>query len=288
MKKFWYFTAACLIVIGIAGVLTVGWESDKGDLPEFEKTWTFPAADLRNLDIESDYNVNVTFVKSTDGQNSIQLKGQGTEKTIEKVLATSVSNQSLILDLTRSPKKYINFFDFSFETVKEEFVISVTDDALLDSLKIEVDSGNINIKDAALIPIAKAELSADSGNLGLDRFKSDFLDAEVDSGNINGNHVTADIKASADSGNIKLENTTGRTVLSVDSGNVRLYKLDSADTDISADSGNVYVQVPSSFAGFYDLKADSGTTNSPESKRETKDYVKVRVDSGNIKIEQQQ
>ncbi|QJD85348.1 DUF4097 family beta strand repeat-containing protein [Cohnella herbarum] len=287
MKKFWYFTAACLIVIGVAGALTVGWESNKGDLPEFEKKWTFSASDLRKLQIESDYEVNVKFVKSTDGQNSIQLNGHATEKTIEKVLATEISNQSLTLDLTRSPKKYINFFDFNFVTAKEEFVISVSDDALLDLLKIDVDSGDINITDATLIPITVAELSADSGNLDLNRFRSDSLNAEVDSGNIRGDHVTANITASADSGNIRLENTTGQTTLSVDSGNIRLYKLDTSNTDITADSGNVYVQVPSSFAGFYDLKVDSGTSNAPESKRETKDFVKVRVDSGNIKIEQQ-
>jgi len=48
----------------------------------------------------------------------------------------------------------------------------------------------------------------------------------------------------------------------------------------------VYVQVPSDFAGFYDVQADSGRVSYPDAKRQTTDYVKVRADSGNITIEQ--
>lgn len=287
MKKFWYFTASCLIVIGIAGTLAYDWKSDDGGLSGFEKKWTFSADDLRKLHIVSDYDVNVTFVKSTDGQNSIQLNGRGTKKMVEKALATEISSQSLMLNLTRMPKKYIHFFDFSYASAKEEFVISVADDSVLDSLKVELDSGSIVMTDAAFIRISDAELSADSGNLTINNFKSDNLDLDVDSGNLKGNHITADLTASVDSGSIKFENMTGRTNLSVDSGNIKLYKLDNSEADISADSGNVYVQVPSGFAGFYDLQADSGTIDSPESKRQTNDYVKVRTDSGNITVEEQ-
>ncbi|WP_256759235.1 DUF4097 family beta strand repeat-containing protein [Cohnella sp. WQ 127256] len=288
MKKFWYFTAICLIAIGVIGALAIGQKSD-GDLPSFEKKWTFSASDLRNLHVVSDYPVNISFVKSTDGQNSIHLNGSGTEKMIEKAMATEISDQSLKLDLTRLPKKYINFFDFNFSNqTKEELVISVTDDSLLEKLKVSLDSGNITVTDAALVQISSAELSTDSGNITLDHFKSNYLNLDADSGNIKGNHVTAELVASTDSGNITLENMTGSTNISVDSGNVKLYKLDTSDTDISVDSGNAYVQVPSSFAGSYDLKVDSGNINAPESKHETNEFVKIRTDSGNIKVEQQQ
>ncbi|WP_373233053.1 DUF4097 family beta strand repeat-containing protein [Cohnella sp.] len=285
MKKLWYLTAFSLVIIGIAGVLSYDWKKGE-DLPEFEKKWTFESAELRKLAISSDYDVNIAFVKSTDGANSIFLKGAGTEKMIEKIKSTEISNQSLQLDLVRTPKRFINFFDFSFENAIEEFIISVKDDALLELLELELDSGNIKVIDAANIQIIDAEVSLDSGNFNLNNFKSDQLNIEVDSGNITGDKVTAELTASVDSGNIRLKNATGRSNLSVDSGSISLYKLDTADAEITADSGNVYVQVPSSFAGFYDLQVDSGTVKSPESKRETKDYIKVTTDSGNIKIEQ--
>jgi DUF4097 and DUF4098 domain-containing protein YvlB len=286
MKKLWYLTAIGLILIGLAGVISFGWKTND-DLSDFEKKWTYSAAELRMLHIVSDYNVNVSFVKSTDGSNSIQLKGHGSKEMIEKTKNTEISSQSLKLDLTQMPKKYINFFDFSSIGTKEDLVISVTNESLLDSLMIEIGSSNLTVTDAANVRITDAELSADSGNLTIDNFKSDRLNAKVDSGNINGNAITAELTASADSGNIKFESMTGRASLSVDSGNIKLYKLDNSNAELSADSGNIYVQVPASFAGFYDLQAGSGTVHSPESKRQTKDYVKARTDSGNIKVEQQ-
>jgi DUF4097 and DUF4098 domain-containing protein YvlB len=169
---------------------------------------------------------------------------------------------------------------------KEDIIFSVTDEAFLESLKLKLDSDNLTVTDAAIAKVIDAQMIVNSGSLNINNFKSDQLDIVMDSGNFTGHIVTADITASVNSGNIKLENTTGRSSLSVDSGNIRLYKLDNSNAEISANSGNVYIQVPSSFAGFYDLQADSGTIHSPESKRKSKDYIKVRTDSGNIKIEQ--
>jgi hypothetical protein len=287
MKKLWYLTAFSLIIIGLAGVISYDWKTTE-NLPEFEKQWTFSAADLRKLNIVSDYQVNVSFVKSTDETNSISLKGQGTDKMIEKIMSTEISSQSLQLDLVQTPKKYftLNFFDFRWVDGKEEIIISMTDDALLESLKLKLDSDKLTVTDAAIVKVADVQMTVDSGNLILNNFKSDRLDIDIDSGNFTGNIVTADITASVNSGNIKLENTTGRSSISVDSGSIRLYKLDNTNAEISVDSGNVYVQVPTSFAGFYDLQADSGNIDSPDPKRESKDYIKVRTDSGNIKIEQ--
>jgi hypothetical protein len=287
MKKLWYLTAIGLILIGLTGIISFGWKTND-DLAVFEKKWTFTATELRNLHIISDYNVDVAFVKSTDGSNSIQLKGRGSKKMIDKTMKSEISSRSLKLDLTQLPKKFINFFDFSSIGVKEDLVISLTDEFLLDNLMIKLDSSNLTVTDAANVQITDTDLSTDSGNLTIDNLKSGRLNANVDSGNINGNKITAGIiTASTDSGNIKFENVTGRAYLLVDSGNINLYKLDNSDAELSADSGNVYVQVPASFAGFYDLQADSGTIHSPDPKRETKDYVKARTDSGNITVEQQ-
>ncbi|WP_239615749.1 DUF4097 family beta strand repeat-containing protein [Cohnella mopanensis] len=288
MRKLWYLAAICLIIIGGVGALSSDWSTQDKNMLALQKKWDFSATELRQLHIVSDYDVKVKFAKSSDGRNSIQLNGQGTEKMIAHLESSEIDNQSLNIDLRRKPQKYISFLDFSFDNVKEELTISLTDDALLESLKIELDSGNIDVTDAALIRISEADLSADSGNITLSNFKSDKLVLDIDSGNIKGNGVTANVTASADSGNIRLENMTGPSNLSVDSGSIKLYKLDSANTDISADSGNVYVQVPSSFAGYYDLKVDSGNIKAPEPKRQTTDYVRVKADSGNIKIEQQQ
>ncbi|PRX71125.1 putative adhesin [Cohnella sp. SGD-V74] len=286
MRKFWYFTAFCLIVIGIAGALNHNWNTVDKDMRDFEKKWTFSAEELRNLSIKSEYNVSMTFVKSSDGVNSIHLKGRGTEQMIETIQAAEISGSKLDLELIRLPRRYMNLFGFNFDSPTEQFVVSVTDDALLDKLKLKLDSGNLELKNASLLRISSAVLDSDSGNMSLGEFASDTLEIDVDSGNVKAERVTANLTASIDSGNITIENMTGKAKLSADSGNVKLYKLDSSDTSISVDSGNAYVRVPADFAGVYDLKADSGRVRAPESRRQTNDTIKVRTDSGNITIEE--
>jgi len=286
MRKFWYFAAFCLIVIGVAGAMNHDWTAGNKKLKDFEMKWIFSADELRDLSIASEYNVNMVFVKSDDGRNSITLTGHGTEKMIEKVQSTEISDRKLDLELKRLPRRYINFFDFGFVNSEEKFVVAVTDEAFLDSLKIKLSSGNLELTNAALLPISAAELNSDSGNLSLGDFRSETLRIDVDSGNVKGESVSADLSASVDSGNITIEKMTGQARLSADSGNVKLYKLDNSATDISVDSGNVYVGVPAGFAGRFDLRADSGRVRAPESKGETTDFVKVRTDSGNITVEE--
>ena len=286
MRKFWYFTAFCLIVIGIAGAANHDWTAGDKELQDFEKKWTFSAEELRDLSIKSEYNVSLTFVKSTDGTNTIELKGRGTEKMVEKVQATEISDRALELELVRLPRRYMNLFNFSLNPPTEQFVVSVTDEALLDRLKVKLDSGNLDLNNTAAIRINSTVLDSDSGNLSLGEFAGETLEIDVDSGNVKAQRVTADLTASIDSGNITIENMTGKANLSADSGNVKLYKLDSSDTNVSVDSGNVYISVPAGFPGAYDLKADSGRVRAPESRRETNETIKVRTDSGNITIEE--
>jgi len=286
MRKFWYLAAFCLIAIGIAGAVNHDWNKVDRNLRDFEKKWTFSAEELRELSIKSEYNVSMTFVKSVDGTNSIELKGHGTERMVETIQAAEISGRKLELELIRLPRKYINLFDFSFDPPTEQFVVSVTDDALLDRLKLKLSSGNLEIKDASLLRISSAVLDSNSGNLSLGEFVSETLEIDVDSGNVKGDRVTANLTASIDSGNITIENMTGKADISADSGNVKLYKLDTSDTNISVDSGNAFVRLPTSFAGTYDLKADSGRVRAPESRNETNDTIKVRTDSGNITIEE--
>ncbi len=286
MRKFWYFTAFCLIVIGIAGAANHNWNAVDKNMRDFEKKWTFSAEELRDLNIKSEYNVTMTFVKSTDGTNTIQLTGRGTEKMAETVQATEISGRKLDLELIRLPRRYMNLFGFNLEHPTERFVVSVTDEAFLDRLRIKLDSGNLELNNAAAIRISSAVLDSDSGNLSLGEFASETLEIDVDSGNVKAERVTADLTASIDSGNITIENMTGKANLSADSGNVKLYKLDSSDASISVDSGNAYVRVPADFSGTYDLKADSGRVRAPESKRGTDAVIKVRTDSGNITIEE--
>ncbi|XID91199.1 DUF4097 family beta strand repeat-containing protein [Paenibacillaceae bacterium WGS1546] len=286
MRKFWYLTAICLIAIGVYGALNNDWTAGDKDLIDFEKEWTFSADELRDFSVDSSYNVSVKFVKSTDGRNTIHLAGRGTERTAEQAQAAEISGGSLQLDLVRKPARFLNVFNFDFRHNRQQFVISVADGSRFDKLQLKTRSGNVHMDDASILDIAAAKVSANSGNVTIDGFRGGTLDVDVRSGNVKIGQATANLNASTNSGNLTVEDLTGPARLSANSGNVKLYKLDNADADVSTGSGNAYVQVPFGFPGFFDTKAGSGRTRTPEARRETSDSVKVRTGSGNITIEE--
>lgn len=285
MRKLWVVGGIALILVGVAGIASYGWRTG-GDLDPVEKTWSFDAQSLQRLQIKSDYNVDIAFVRSTDGTNSITLVGEGTKRMVEETLATEIGNGALELDLRQNPERWFHFFDFDSFRAKEKLTIAVADGVRWETLQLSMDSGNFTLKDAALIALGETIVDIDSGNVTIDNYKADRLDVDIDSGNVTGNGVTAAVKVDADSGSIRLNDLSGPSEIEVDSGNIRLYKLTGDDATIEADSGNVYVQVPTGFGGFYDVKVDSGKTNYPESKRTTTEYIKVRTDSGNVTIEE--
>ncbi|WP_027087084.1 DUF4097 family beta strand repeat-containing protein [Cohnella panacarvi] len=286
VRKLWVVSGIALVLIGVAGVASYNWRTG-GDLTPVEKAWTFDKQALQRLEIKSDYNVEITFVRSTDGTNSIRLVGEGTEKMASDTLATEIADGALELDLRQKPERWFHFFDFNSFRAKEELTIALADGAQWDALDLKLDSGNATITDAAIAAPRRTNIDIDSGNVTIERFKGDELNIDIDSGNVTADGVEAKLTVDADSGNMRLNDVAGAADLSVDSGNIRLYKLTNAETNIEADSGNIYVQVPPDFAGFYDAQADSGRVKHPESKRLTTDYVKARADSGNITIEQQ-
>ncbi|MFC5531128.1 DUF4097 family beta strand repeat-containing protein [Cohnella yongneupensis] len=286
-KRLWIISGIALILVGLAGIASYGWHTG-GDLNPVEKSWAFDKQALQRLEIKSDYNVEISFVESSDGLNSIRLVGEGTEQMARDTLSTDIADGALKLDLTQKPHRWFHFFDFDSFNAKEKLTISLAAGVQFDSLDLKLDSGNITVTNASLAAPRDTKIKIDSGNVTLNKFKGTQLDIDIDSGNVTANGLAAKVSVDADSGNIKLYDVAGAADLSVDSGNIKLYKLTNEDTTIKADSGNVYVQVPKGFAGFYDLQADSGSIHRPESKRETTDYVKVRTDSGNITIEERE
>lgn len=286
MKKSWIIGGAALILIAVAGIAAYGFRTGD-DLKPVEKTWSFQADALRRLQINSDYDVSITFVCSSDGNNSIRLVGEGTETMVADTLVTEIENGALTLDLRQKPQRWFYLFDSDSFNAEENLTISLADGVRLDALDLDLGSGDVTIKGAELAAIDSTNVKTGSGNVTLDRFKSGQLEVDVGSGNVTANGLMATVVVTAGSGNIRLNDVTGTVNLKVGSGNVRLYKLTNAETNIVAGSGDVNVQVPSSFAGFYDLRAGSGSVSAPDPKRKTTDYVKVRTDSGDIKVEQQ-
>lgn len=284
MRKLWIAAGVLLILIGLASLSATNGTIGK-KLQPFEKQWRFSAGELRVLNIQSYSRVEVTFVKSVDGSNGIYLKGRGRENLIEQAQNIELADGKLDLDLREPLKTWMNLFNFNFGFNRgtAEIVVSLSDGKELEHLGVKLTSGFLKVSDAR---VKTAELGTNSGSIEINDLTADRLDVKVNSGSIKGSGIHADSAFESNSGSIKLERLSGPARLDSDSGSIKVYKEDTADTDIRASSGSVYVHLPASFAGSFDLQANSGSIHAPNDKRETKDVVKVRTRSGSIKIEQ--
>ncbi|MBC1605728.1 DUF4097 domain-containing protein [Listeria rocourtiae] len=171
-----------------------------------------------------------------------------------------------------------------------------------DVTSIKNSSGDIDLKNV----MSNLELVNGSGENSVEGMTGDTLSITSSSGDIEANQVTAKTTTLKNgSGSIDGEKLSGELRVDNNSGDIELSGLDNATSIVSgsgevdltfsdvtknvmvdADSGDVKIEVPSSFNGFLDLRSNSGDIKSPEIKTSSDLILKVRTGSGNIRVEQ--
>ncbi|SFF16404.1 Putative adhesin [Paenibacillus catalpae] len=275
-----------------------------GGVKSKEYTHTLKLDDnMQELSIESDsLGLEVNFVPSTDGSNSIHVEGKAKPEVIDQIKNARVENGKL--DLRMKEKWRMNFFDFSGWNDKQLVTVSLTDEAMssLESFKLDSDSGSVRVNGAKAVNSSvatesgsirlgsfegdKLSLKSDSGSIKLDSFTGSSLALSSESGSIHAGTVVAELRASSDSGSITIDRLNGKSVVKSDSGSIRIMKEDTAGADVNSDSGSVKIDLPASYGGMYDLDSDSGSIHKPEQKGTSNEVIKVRTDSGSIRISQ--
>lgn len=315
--KKWSFLAVVFIIAGFAGMAFQGFKFGD-DLPFTEQKWSFGSGELKNLTIDTDYNIDLNFIDSPDGTNYVQVEGNMDQEVIDKLKNTKLSNQSLNVDL-REDKNNWSFINISFQSTKQQITVALADKGeLLDSfivrggssnvesagvrskeINIDITSGNIKLADAQSNQI---QVKGTSGNITLDNIQGDTtvklfsgniklnqiegtLSAKGTSGNITADQIQGDTEASVTSGNIKFNAFTGNGKFKATSGNITLSGQRSDSLDIEVTSGNARLSEDPEFKGFYDLQTGSGNIKAPDSPQQSKDVIKVRAGSGNIRIQ---
>lgn len=293
-NKKWSLLSITLILIGIAGMAYEGFQfADK--LPYFEKQWQLDS--IQELRIKSDSNMDMKFIASQDGSNYIEVAGNMKQELIDRLEASEVSGPKVSLDLTL-PESW-SFFTVDFQSTDQAITVALADTELMERLQVELGHSNGSFSG---LQANQIELTTVSGNLKLDSATTKQLDMEsfsgnitlsaltgsarlkVTSGNIKADSIQGELQVQAFSGNVTFRDFQGSGVIKATSGNVTLQDQRSDQLDITAHSGNVTLSVDSAFKGIYDLKADSGTVKAPDSPMETTDVIKIRVNSGNIRI----
>lgn len=322
MMKRGLYTAIGLVLIAIGCVALYNMLNEKPE-EDFRHEWRFEAGELRDLAIEGDSRgLNVKYEASGDGTESVSIEGRADGDVVDRIKQAKLRDGRLAIDT--DPESFrIGIFDWGdWNSINDRFTITVklADPDALEKLEVESDSGGVQIEG---LSASSASVSTESGSIRMYDFKGERLEVEADSGSIRGERIEADLAVAAQSGSVKLQDVkgerltaksdsgsiqaerieaelevssdsgsiqfqglTGKSAISSDSGSVRLDKLDDSDADIKTESGSVKIDLPASFAGFYDLQSDSGSIRAPESKRETNGYIKVRTDSGSIRVDE--
>lgn len=301
MKKVsWITIAIGLILIGLGGAAYYKFQFAE-PLVEHSQTWTFGEGELRELVVVGDAkSLDIRFVPSTDGKNTVKLDGKEEKEVISRLSDVKLEGGKLELNLNPKFKWFNMNFDFNFGSRKQSIVVALGDTDRLNTVTVKSDSGSVSVDGpkaqtvkissdsgslrASNIQAGTLELKSDSGSVKLSGIQAEQATVKTDSGSIQADGIKAEATVSSDSGSIKLAALTGAAKIKSDSGSVRLQKQDTSSVDIKTDSGSVRVEVPASFAGYYDLRSGSGSIHSPDSPGQTQDVVKVRTDSGSIRV----
>lgn len=288
MKKVSAFIGIILIVVGVGGIVSYMTNKQQMEnMTELNTTWEFDAQSLQELDVSTEFELEVAFVRSTDGRNTIVLEGEGTENMVEAAHNAKITNGKLALALKHQTNVFFlfGFMDRLDQKAKQKLTVSVADELVWEQLQLSNNIGSLKLSGTSLITLDQASLQSDAGKIVVNDFTGKRLRLQASAGNIEVNGSDAELTAITDAGNLTLKDIRGPADLKVSAGNVKLYKLDTSSVEIDSSAGNVYVQVPASFAGSYDLKSDIGKVRAPDGKNESLDVIKVRSSVGNITVE---
>ncbi|WP_159081934.1 DUF4097 family beta strand repeat-containing protein [Paenibacillus sp. CAA11] len=315
MIKKWTFVALLLIVLGGAGMAVEGFKFGD-DYPAYTQRWEFDNQELKNLLIDSDYSLDVEFAPGTSNTNVVEISGNMDQKSIDRLKSIQLQDHTLNLELK---ERMSRLFNISFQNQTQHMKVSLSDPAALEQFKAVLNSSNGTF---SAVEARQGEISADSGNIKLTNSRVDDLKLSTHSGSIRGSqHTGSSLHVATVSGNISFEDYSSDTIIEGRSGNIRAeqmqgtmtvsnksgdvtveewkgdgtFKLSSGNLriedqrsnnlDITVGSGDAKISEDPEFRGFYDLKAKSGDVSAPEAPQQTKDVIKIRTSSGDIKID---
>ncbi|WP_339234111.1 DUF4097 family beta strand repeat-containing protein [Paenibacillus sp. FSL R5-0517] len=308
----WYFIGISLVILFLTGTSCQSFNVIN-KLSAHEQKWIFSHDDLDALVINSEYDVNMEFISSSDDTNYVEISGNMQQSTIDQLKGTEVAGNTLELQLHKDVKLVAP----NYKSIKTRIIVALADDTQLQQISYISSSGNTsftglkaemidlsvssgNLRTEA-ITAGRLSLTSKSGDITAERIQGN-TDIQLHSGNIkvnglqgsltikstSGNINTVDVEGTTNttlhSGNIKFDRFRGNGVFKSVSGNVSLTGQRSDSLDISVRTGNVTLSLDPQFKGFFDLKTTSGHITAPNSKKETTDVVMVRTVSGDIRI----
>lgn len=272
-----YFIGICLLIMTFIGTACQPLDFvDK--LPYHKQKWAFAPNEMSALKIESEYDVNMEFIPSKDGTNYVEVSGNMQQNTADQLKKTRITGNALGLQLDKDVKLVAP----NYKSIKTKIIVALADETKLQQILYKSNTSNSSFTG---LKAKNIDLSVSSGNLKADDISTGRLSLVSKSGNISAERIRGDAEIQTHSGYIKIDGLKGALTAQSASGSVTVTGQRSDNMDISVRTGDVALSPDPEFKGLFDLKTASGNIIAPDPPQETKDVIKIRAGSGDIRIQ---
>ncbi|MEV2677604.1 DUF4097 family beta strand repeat-containing protein [Paenibacillus larvae] len=275
-KKIRQLLHAALILSGILAVYWIFFPP----LQEYDRIWKFDSGQLESVYIQTDYNVQIECKESEDGTNYIEIKGSADKQVVNVLEGADIVQKALTLNLSKpgSLEKLADKASRNDDTQYITFVLAR--EAALHKIEASSTSEWLRIRQ---MKADHAVFKTTSGQVKLDGYKGESLNIQTGSGDIEAFKARGKVEAVSEGGNIKLIDMEGNPDVQTNSGNFQL-SGDLSLASVQTVSGNITIAIPAGYQSRYDLQTNTGKIRAPRSITSSSNYIKVKTNSGNIRI----
>lgn len=224
-----------LVVVGISGLvfcILFGRNVDKGisDI----KSWSVSEETLENLTLDSDYAIDIQLEQSGSDESYITLAGHFSQQQLDMLEKTKITNETLkiVLEKQDSLLDKLNVRDFGVK----KMTIHLAGNSELDSINLEVASGNIQIDK---VKGKYLKVALDSGLLEIDGDVISQTDIVSKSATTEVLNSVGNINIVNDSGISIVKNSQGNVKMSSKKGELQSHRNKSKQTTMSSISGKI-------------------------------------------------
>lgn len=251
-KKYLVVIWLVTLIIVIAAVW--GHIVNVGGFHWFSDGWHNGNVETQNYDFTNEKVTDITIdMSETDVNIKYGSKFTVDAKYPEKYAPTvELKNGKLTIVQRDSVKTAASVDGFKLD-------IEIPENTNLDSLKIEVSAGNIDIKDAQ---VKEFTIEANAGDIDIKGVAADKVELEANAGDIDINNIKADkVTISANAGDINLMESTVKTAdVSVNAGDIDITG-DYDKIDCECDFGDVDIIAPNTDRNNINADCSFGSVN---------------------------
>ncbi|MFD1888034.1 DUF4097 family beta strand repeat-containing protein [Paenibacillus wenxiniae] len=264
----------------------------------YEHHWELPAGAMKQLDIQSDYEIAVQFVPSPDGQDHVTLKGAVISSIRQQLARSHLQGDALQLNLGRQQQRWqlvkprvqphVQYITVqlaqpdSLQLANFRLSSAQTNLNHVQAKQIRVQSGSGRIKAQQLD--GNTELTTSSGDISIHTWNGSKLNLHSGSGQLQIGTANGHVYTSTGSGALQIDQLGGDANIASHSGNVKLMLTGSHDIDVHVRSANIHIDADSTFAGTYQAYVANEQTERSQTSAAGSAHIDAYSDSGQVTI----